>query len=129
MKEAARNRTKEATILVIVYEHVVRKILTRILTANGHEVISCSVGFNGIKTFKKGKGKFNLVMIDIGLPDINGLSVVKKIKKISQKTPVMLIKEWGKALDANELKDSGADFIISKPLHMDKTLELVENAI
>ena len=129
MKKVSRSRTKEATILVIVYEHIVRNILTRIVTTNGHEVISCSIGFNGIRTFEKGKGKFDLVMIDIGLPDISGLSVAKKIKKISQKTPVILIKGWDKELDAKELKDSGVDFIISKPFYMDKTLELVENAI
>jgi len=129
MKEIPRNKTKVATILVIVYEHIVRNILTRIVTTNGHEVISCSVGFDGIRKFKKGKGKFDLVMIDIGLPDISSLSVAKKIKKISQKTPVILIKGWDKELDAKELKDSGADFIISKPFFMDKTLELVENAI
>ena len=129
MKEIPKNKTKVATILVIVYEHIVRNILTRIVTTNGHEVISCSVGFNGIRTFEKGKGKFDLVMIDIGLPDISGLSVAKKIKKISQKTPIILIKEWGKELDTKELQESGVDLIMSKPFYMDKTLELVENAI
>ena len=129
MKEIPRNKTKEATILVIVYEHIVRDILARILRTNGHEVISCSVGFDGIRKFKKGKGKFDLIMIDILLPGISGLYVAKKIKKISQKTPGILIKGWDKELDAKELKDSGADFIISKPFFMDKTLELVENAI
>jgi len=129
MKKVAKRRAKEANILVIVYEHIVRDILARILTAKGHKVVTCSLGFDGIRKFEKGKGKFDLVMIDIRLPGISGLGVAKKIKKISQKTPVILIKGWDKELDTEVLKDSGVDLIISKPFYMDKTLHLVENAM
>jgi DNA-binding response OmpR family regulator len=129
MKEQARRSEKEAVILVIVYEHIVRDILVRILTAKGYKVVTSSIGFDGIRKFEKAKGKFDLVMIDIRLPSISGLGVAKKIKKISQKTPIMLIRRWDKELDAKELRDSGVDFLISKPFHMDKTLNLVENAM
>jgi len=129
MKKVAKRRAKEANILVIVYEHIVRDILARILTAKGHKVVTCSLGFDGIRKFEKGKGKFDLVMIDIRLPGISGLGVAKKIKKISQKTPVILIKGWDKELDTEVLKDSGVDLIISKPFYIDKTLHLVENAM
>lgn len=129
MKEIPRNKTKVATILVIVYEHIVRDILARILRTKGHKVVTCSVGFDGIRKFKKGKGKFDLIMIDGNLPGIGGLDVAKKIKKISQKTPIILIKGWEKELDTREVKESGVDLIMSKPFYMDKTLELVENAI
>ena len=129
MKKVAKRRAKEANILVIVYEHIVRDILARILTAKGHKVVTCSLGFDGIRKFEKGKGKFDLVMIDIRLPGISGLGVTKKIKKISQKTPVILIKGWDKELDTEVLKDSGVDLIISKPFYIDKTLHLVENAM
>ena len=129
MKEIPRNKTKVATILVIVYKHIVRDILARILRTNGHKVVTCSVGFDGIRKFKKGKGKFDLIMIDGHLPGIGGLDVAKKIKKISQKIPIILIKGWEKELDTKELKESGVDLIMSKPFFMDKTLELVENAI
>jgi len=129
MKEIPGNKTKVATILVIVYEHIVRDILVRILRTNGHKVVTCSVGFDGIRKFKKGKGKFDLIMIDGHLPGIGGLVVAKKIKKISQKTPIILIKGWEKELDTKEVKESGVDLIMSKPFYMDKTLELVENAI
>ena len=129
MKEVTRYKVKEATILVIVYEYIVRDILARILTAKGYKVVPCSVGFDGIRRFEKGKRKFHLVITDISLPDVSGLDLAKKIKTISQKTPVILIKGWDKELDAEELKDSGVDLIMSKPFYMDKTLDLVENAM
>jgi hypothetical protein len=58
MKEAAKRKPKETTILVIVYGYVIRHILTRILRAKGHTVVTSSVGFDGIRKFEKGKGKF-----------------------------------------------------------------------
>ena len=129
MKKVAKSSVKVANILVIVYEYAARDLLARILTTKGYKVVTCSMGFDGIRKFKKGKGKFDLVMIDIRLLDISGLDVVKTIKKISQKTPVILIKEWDKELDARELKESGVDLLISKPFYMDITLKLVEDAI
>ncbi len=129
MREVLKRRGKGAAILVIVYEHIVRDILARILAGKGYNLVTCSVGLDGIRKFEKGKGKFDLVMIDIRLPGIDGLSVAKKIKKISQKTPIILIKGWDRELDTKELKASGVDFLISKPLYMDKTLNLVANAV
>ena len=129
MREELKRGKKGATILVIVYEHIVRDILARILAGKGYNLVTCSVGLEGIRRFEKGKGKFDLVMIDIRLPGIDGLGVAKKIKKISQKTPIILIKGWDRELDTKELKDSSVDFLVSKPLYMDKTLNLVANAM
>lgn len=129
MKEVPRYKVKEATILIIVYEYLARDILARILRAKGYRVVTCSVGFDGVRKFEKGKGKFHLVVIDIGLPGIGGLGVAKEIKRISQKTPVILMRGWDEELDAKELKDSGVDLILSKPFYMDKALDLVENAM
>ena len=129
MREVVKRREKEAIILVIVYEHIIRGILARMLVAKGYKVVTCSVGLDGIRKFEKGKGKFGLVMIDTRLPGIDGLRIAKKIKKISQKTPIILIKGWDNGLDTEGLKDSGVDFLISKPLYMEKTLNLVENAM
>ena len=75
MKESAKRKSKETTILVIVYEYVIRNILARILRAKGHTVVTSSVGFDGIKKFEKGKGKFDLVILDIPLPGKGSLSV------------------------------------------------------
>jgi DNA-binding response OmpR family regulator len=129
MTKFAQKKVAGATILVIVYEHIVRRMLTRMLTTKGHQVVARSVGHKGIKTFEKGKGKYDLVVIDIRLPDIDCLSVAKRIKKAGRKTPVMLInKVWGRAIDTKTLKESGVDFIIKMPFHME-TLLFVENVL
>ena len=129
MKELAKRKLKETTVLVIVYECVIRDILARILRAKGHTVVTSSVGFDGIRKFKKGKGKFDLVIIDIPLPGTGSLSVAKKIKKISQRTPIMLIKGWDRKLDSKKIKDAGFNLVLSTPLHIDNIVNLVSDLV
>jgi len=129
MKELAKSKEKGTTILVIVYEYVIRHILARILRAKGHTVVTSSVGFDGIRKFEKGKGKFDLVIIDIPLPGTGSLSVAKRIKKISQRTPIMLIKGWDRELSTKKAKNAGVDLVLSAPLYIDKTINLVNDLV
>ena len=129
MKESAKRKAKETTILVIVYEYVIRDILARILRAKGHTVVTSSIGFDGIRKFEKGKGKFDLVIIDIPLPGKGSLSVAKRIKKISQRTPIMLIKGWDRELDSKKIEDAGFDLVLSTPLYIDNTVNLVNDLV
>ena len=129
MKELVKRKSEETTILVIVYEYVIRHILARILRAKGHTVVTSSVGFDGIRKFEKGKGKFDLVIIDIPLPGTGSLSVAKRIKKISQKTPIILIKGWDRELDSKKIKDAGFNLILSTPLYIDNTVNLVTDLV
>ena len=129
MSEYARKKIKEADILIIAHEYIIRGILARFLTAEGYRVVTHSVGWSGIRAFEKGKGRFDLVMIDKELPDMSGVGAAKKIKVKSRKTPIILLKEWDSGANGGEFKDSGVDFIISKPFLMEEALRLVENAI
>ena len=120
---------KEAHILLIVYEHVIRDILARMLTERGHEVVTCSAGPAGIRRFGKSKKKFDVVMSDIALPDISGFGVAKQIKEMSQETPIILMKGPDKELDLSKFKESGAELVISRPFSMHNTVYLVEGLI
>ena len=129
MKEVIKGKSKKATILVIVYDYVMRNILTRILRDKGYTIVTSSVGFDGIRKFKKGKGTFNVVIIDIPLPGIGSFSVAKRIKKISQKTPIVLIKGWNQELDSKKIKDAGFNHVLSTPLYLDNTVNLVNDLV
>jgi CheY-like chemotaxis protein len=129
MANRATQGKKEAHILLIVYEHIVRDILARMLTGRGHTVVACAVGLDGIQKFGKRKKEFDVVMSDIALPGISGFGVAKRIKKMRQKTPIVLMKGREKELDAAQFKESGADLVISRPLSMHNTVYLVEALI
>jgi DNA-binding response OmpR family regulator len=129
MSRKPRQRVRGATILVIAYGYILRDILTRFLKSRGHTVVSRSLGCRGLRAFERGKGKFDLVMIDRGLPDMSGVGVAWKIKEMSKDTPVLLLKGRDKGPVVEESVSKGVDFIVSKPLYMDMTLRLVENIL
>ena len=129
MTRRATQRKKEAHILLIVYEHIIRDILTRMLTERGHEVVTCSAGLAGIRMFRKSKKKFDVVMSDIALPGISGFSVAKQIKEMSKRTPIILMKGPDKELDLTQFKQSGADLVISRPLSIENTVHLIEGLV
>lgn len=124
-----KEKMEGTTVLIIAYDYVVRDILKRMLITKGYRVVNRSVGFHGIRTFKKGKDKFDIVVIDLELPDMSGLSVAKKIKKINHATPTILLRGWESGPKEEELRDVGVDLVMSKPLVLDKTYELLKNAV
>ena len=129
MANRTTQRKKEAHILLIVYEHIVRDIIARMLTERGHTVVTCTVGLDGIQKFGKRKKEFDVVMSDIVLPGISGFGVAKRIKKMSRKIPIVLIKGPETVLDLAQFRDSGADLVISRPFCMHNTINLVEKLI
>ena len=129
MARMATQIEKETHILLIVYEHIIRDILASMLTERGHAVVTCSAGPAGIRMFGKSKKKFDVVMSDIALPGISGFGVAKQVKKMSQRTPIILMKGPDKELDLTQFKESGADLVISRPLSMENTVHLVEGLV
>ena len=116
-----------ARILVIDDEDSVRDILSRMLTAKGHQVVSASGGQEGIEKFKS--ESFDLVFTDLGMPRVSGWDVGKAVKKINATVPVAMITGWGMELNREKMTENGIDLIISKPFNMDQVAELVSEAI
>jgi CheY-like chemotaxis protein len=116
-----------ARILVIEDEDSVRDILSRMLTAKGHHVVSASGGQEGIEKFKS--ESFDLVFTDLGMPRVSGWYVGKAVKKMNATVPVAMITGWGMELNREKMTENGIDLIISKPFNLDQVMELVSEAI
>lgn len=118
---------REAKILVIDDEPHVREVLARGLSAFNHQVIEAPSGEQGLKLFQQ--ENFDLVLTDLGMPSLSGWEVCKTIKKVSPKTPVGMITGWGMELDEAKKKESGVDFVISKPFDLNKILHIVSESL
>ena len=79
----------------------------------GHEVTVVSQGQEAVALLEK--GDYDLVITDLGMPDISGWEVSKAVKQKRQETPVILITGWGVQLDSEEMSRSGVDGVIAKP--------------
>lgn len=75
--------------LVVDDEEVVRNLLKDLLEKEGHKVAISSDGKTALDIFKR--EKFNIVITDITMPGMNGIELLKEIKKLDQNIPVVLI--------------------------------------
>ena len=107
-------------ILVVDDEFSIREYYKEFLTDNGYEVILASGGEEGLELFQTEKP--DLVLLDISMPDINGMDVLKQMKKTYEKIPVFLLTAYEQykrnfaSLYAEEylVKNKRPDFILKK---------------
>ena len=114
---------RQARILVIDDEEVVRSVLSRTLAKVNHQVTLAANGEKGIQLFKE--EKFDMVLTDLGMPGMSGWEVCRMVKKISPDTPVGMITGWGAEMNQSKMDEYGLDFLISKPFDLNQVLNVV----
>ena len=110
-------------ILVIDDEEGIREVLGEIFQNEGHRVTLAETARKGLDKFKK--NDFDLVLTDLGMPEISGWQLAKKIKEIDPGIPVGLITGWVVATPKEKMKEEGVDFILSKPFDYTKIVREV----
>lgn len=126
--EPERGAPSEATsILVIEDEEQVRALLVEALTQAGHRVETAADGMTGLGQFER--GRFDLVLTDLALPQRSGLAVARSVKRSSPDTPVVLITGWGHLLDPERLREHGVDLMLVKPFGLERLLAVVRAAL
>ena len=110
------------TILVVDDEKNLRRILRDALEAEGHLVHEAGSGSEALEQF--GKSAFDLVLLDLILPDLNGLQVLRRLKRDAAEVPVIIMTAFSEVQSAVEaMKAQAADYLC-KPFDLDE-LKLV----
>jgi len=104
--------TKPRAVLVIEDEAQIRRLLRVCLERNGYQVIEASTGEEGIDQAIAHQP--DLVLLDLGLPDTDGLLVLRRIREWSQ-VPILILSVRGREDDKIKALDSGANDYITKP--------------
>ncbi len=110
---------KKNTILVIEDELSIRKILAISLETAGYKMIECDNGREGIRLSASVKPE--LVLLDLGLPDIDGQEVIDGIRQWSQ-VPIIVCSVRNTDKEIINALSSGADDYITKPFNPDVLL-------
>lgn len=125
-KRVAIHRKKEIkSILVIDDEEGTCHLLNRLLNQK-YEVNTVTTGQSGINFVKREKP--DLVLLDLKLKDMDGLSVLAKIKKASPGTIVTMISAYGDEDVKEEAKNYGAFSFLDKPLYEKKIFNTIKKA-
>jgi signal transduction histidine kinase len=111
-------------ILVIDDEQAVREALIDSFAIDGHTVVAAASGAEGLARLAGG-GRFDVVVTDLGMPEMTGWDVARAIRTRHPGLPVGLITGWAVALEINDEERRGVDFIIAKPY----TIEALRSAL
>jgi CheY-like chemotaxis protein len=116
-----------ARILVIDDEEHLRNLLADILKTGGYQVKTAPHGKEGLTSFQE--EQYDVVITDLGMPEMSGLEVAEEIKRIDPSTPVVLLTGLNVQLGDEIIKDKKVDLVISKPFQLAEVLETVQNAL
>ncbi len=114
-------------ILIIDDDSGFNLMLKTFLTKNGHELEQAFDAKSGFKMVIS--HRFDLILTDLRLPDIDGIELLKKIKKVQKATPVILMTSYTGIKTAVTAMKIGAFDYITKPINPDETLMVVQSAL
>jgi len=118
----------EKKVLLIDDEASLQRSLTLGLLQKGYETESCENGMNGLKaleTFKKNQVPLHGVVVDVRLPDIDGIKLLKVIKFNYPELPVIVITGYGSDATALDAKMEKADAYLEKPFTVDELTKIL----
>ena len=116
-----------AKILVIDDERSIRNTLKEVLEYENHEIDTAENGAEGIEMFAK--GKYELVLCDIKMPNMDGIEVLEKLIDMPGNAPIVMISGHGNIDTAVEAIKKGAFDFIEKPLDLNRLLITIRNAL
>jgi two-component system response regulator AtoC len=114
-------------ILVVDDEQAMRIFLTKILLQENYSVVTASSGAEAVNRVTCDEP--DIVILDLRLPDMDGMAVMEKIKKILPAVPVIIITAHGGVQSAVEAMKKGAYHYLTKPFKVDELLIMLEMAL
>jgi DNA-binding response OmpR family regulator len=118
---------EQARILVIDDDKAVRKSHEAMLKANGYDV---DVAETGIEAIKKSKAKlYNLALVDLRLPDMDGIELLTAMRETVPKTVKIIITGYPSQENAIEAVNRGADGYMVKPYTMEELLRKIKEQL
>jgi DNA-binding NtrC family response regulator len=115
------------SILIIDDEEIIREALETLLGGEGYGVASADTAARGLELI--GRRSFEAVLLDLMLPDRNGLEVLEDIRRIDDELPVVMITAYGTIENAVAATKQGAFYYFTKPFKNDEVLAVLRNAI
>lgn len=111
---------KKGRILLVEDDRTLSTLVRDILEINKYEVVLCSNGEEGLATFKA--QKFDLMLVDIMMPKMDGITMIKEIRRYDQRVPIIVISAKDMKDDKVEGFRAGADDYVVKPFSTDELL-------
>ncbi len=116
-----------AKIMVVDDATFMRMKASKLLSANGFDVIEASTGAEAVENYKAEKP--DAVLLDITMPDMDGLQALKEIKSYDANAKVTMVTAMGQQSIVMEALKSGAMDFVVKPFDPDRVLAAVQKMV
>ncbi|MBR0904927.1 MULTISPECIES: response regulator [Bradyrhizobium] len=113
-------------VLVIDDEPPIRKLLRMGLSTQGYEILEASNGKTALEKLAEGPA---LIILDLGLPDIQGHELLRTIRARNEGVPIVVLSSRGDEAGKVQALDLGADDYLTKPFGMDELLARLRAAL
>ena len=113
-------------ILIVDDEPQITRVLRTSLTSHGYNVRSAADGESALETF--GDFSPDLVITDLSMPNLNGIELCRRLRKLSP-VPIVVLSVKGEEKTKVEALDAGADDYVTKPFGMDELLARIRAAL
>jgi DNA-binding NtrC family response regulator len=115
------------SILIVDDDEVMQQTLSDVLKKKGYEIFSVGAGNGALSIIKK--NIIDLVLLDMRLPDVDGIEVLKRIKELDTEILVIIMTAYSDVQTAVSAMKSGAYHYINKPFELEELKLLIEKGL
>jgi two-component system cell cycle sensor histidine kinase/response regulator CckA len=119
-QEAVEGSSPSRTILVIEDEPTVYSLIQRALEIQGHTVVLAKDGRQALSVFDKLVDQFDAVLLDLGLPEMEGKAVLSELRARNPEIPVLVTSGYGQAMATSGIKIGGRTQFLQKPFSLEE---------
>jgi signal transduction histidine kinase/ActR/RegA family two-component response regulator len=116
-------------VLLVDDDETVRTAVGDMLRGAAYSVTLAGSGLEGIAKVREHEGPYDLVITDLGMPDVPGWEVVEAVKQVNATTPVVILSGFDRARATRRARELGVDLVISKPFDIQEFLTTVRGLL
>ena len=110
-------------------EEAIRRMLIKTLKYVGYDVLEADSGKDGINLYKKEKNRISAVILDVIMPEMDGVQIYKALKKINPDIAVLVSTGYASNRQTVELKELGVEGFLKKPYRQSELVMAVNKVI
>ena len=105
---------RKGSVLVVDDEEIMRDVLETLLSTDGYRVDLAKTGEEGLEAY--GRRAFDVVLLDVSMPGMGGLSALEEFLKLDADAAVIMITAYGDLETRRKASEGGASGLLTKPI-------------
>ena len=119
----------QPTLLLIEDDELVRDAMTRLFVREGYLVLTAPTGHDAIGVLRTPSSPIDVVLLDVGLPDVSGADLCARLRQFFPNLPVVVCTGAASQQEADELRRLGITHFFCKPIAMSELVAAVRSAM